>query len=136
MFGCPESPCSCQQTEVARNMGKRIFTLKESLELLPVVREITQAAVFQAQEIVERLEVSSSASEQEQLEERYGRVLRTWAARIMDLGPEVKGKWLVDFDSGDGIYYCWHHPEPTIEFFHDYDTGFAGRRPLGKLGLS
>jgi hypothetical protein len=117
-------------------MPKRIFTLKESLELLPQVQEITQAAVSQAEALVERLEMTTSPTEQEEIEERYGRVLRTWASRIMDLGPEVKGKWLVDFDSGDGIYYCWHHPEPTIEFFHDYDTGFAGRRPLGKLGLS
>lgn len=117
-------------------MSKRIFTLKESLELLPRVQEITQAAVSQAEALAERLEATSSVTEQQELEELYGRILRSWAARIIDLGPEVKGKWLVDFDSGDGIYYCWHHPEPTIEFFHDYDTGFAGRRPLGKLGLS
>lgn len=117
-------------------MPKRIFTLRESLELLPRVQEITSVAVSQAEAVAERLEVTTSSSEQQDLEERYDRILRTWAARIMELGPEVKGMWLVDFDSGDGIYYCWHHPEPTIEFFHDYDTGFAGRRPLGKLGLS
>jgi hypothetical protein len=53
----------------------------------------------------------------------------------MELGVLVKGMWLVDFDSGDGIYYCWQHPEPTIEYFHDYGSGFAGRRPLGRLGI-
>jgi len=39
--------------------------------------------------------------------------------------------WLVDFDSGDGIYYCWRHPEASLEYFHEYGAGFAGRRPLG-----
>src|SRR5438045_3726832 len=42
---------------------------------------------------------------------------------------EVKGLWLVDFDSGAG-YYCWHYPEPALEYFHGYDEGFPGRVKL------
>jgi hypothetical protein len=40
---------------------------------------------------------------------------------------------LVDFPSLDGeeeIYLCWEEGEPEIAFWHDLETGFAGRRPL------
>ena len=32
----------------------------------------------------------------------------------------------VDFDSGAG-YWCWRWPEESLDYFHDYETGFAGR---------
>ena len=49
---------------------------------------------------------------------------------VRNLGVEVKGLWLADFDSGDGYYYCWKLGEDDIEHFHRYETGFAGRRPI------
>ncbi len=45
------------------------------------------------------------------------------------LGAEVKGLWLVDWDSGDG-YFCWRFPEAALAFFHTYEEGFAGRLPV------
>jgi hypothetical protein len=41
---------------------------------------------------------------------------------------------LVDFPSlraGQEVYLCWEEGEAEIGFWHDPDTGFAGRRPLG-----
>ena len=117
-------------------MSKRIFTLKESIDLLPRVQEITRAAVARAEEVLRTLEDTADARARQELEKRYQHVVRDWAEDITHLGAEVKGLWLVDFDSGDGLYYCWRHPEPQLEYFHDYETGFAGRRPLGRLGLN
>jgi hypothetical protein len=40
---------------------------------------------------------------------------------------------LVDFPSlrdGHEIYLCWIDGESGIEFWHELDAGFAGRRPL------
>ncbi len=40
---------------------------------------------------------------------------------------------LVDFPSVNGeeeIYLCWEEGETEIAFWHDLETGFAGRRPL------
>jgi hypothetical protein len=40
---------------------------------------------------------------------------------------------LVDFPSlrdGHEIYLCWIDCESDIEFWHELDAGFAGRRPL------
>ena len=53
-------------------------------------------------------------------------LLETWAEKIRGLGAEVKGPWLVDFDSGAG-YYCWKWPEEGLGFFHGYEEGFSGR---------
>lgn len=49
-----------------------------------------------------------------------------WAREMEALGLDVKGPWLVDFDTGSG-YYCWKWPEVELAHFHGYDEGFAGR---------
>jgi hypothetical protein len=41
---------------------------------------------------------------------------------------------LVDFPAlrdGREIYLCWEEGEEEIAFWHEPDTGFAGRKPLG-----
>jgi len=61
--------------------------------------------------------------------EEYQRTIMEWAESVVALGVEVKGIWLVDFDSGGG-YYCWRYPEPALEYFHGYEEGFSGRVKL------
>jgi hypothetical protein len=44
---------------------------------------------------------------------------------------------LVDFPAlrdGEEIYLCWEEGEPEIGFWHDLDTGFAGRQLLDEDG--
>ncbi len=98
-------------------MPKRIFTYEEATALLPEAQRITTEAV-------ERVEEMDSEEPED-----YQRVVTDWAEAIMDLGIEVKGLWLIDFDSGAG-YYCWKYPEPALEHFHSYDEGFGGRVKL------
>ncbi len=55
-------------------------------------------------------------------------------------GLEAKGiilkgltEGLVDFPAvreGREIYLCWKIPEQKIEFWHDINSGFAGRKPI------
>jgi hypothetical protein len=56
-------------------------------------------------------------------------------AEIQALGCEVKGieEGLVDFRSemdGRVIYLCWKLGESSIDWWHELETGFAGRQPL------
>jgi hypothetical protein len=102
-----------------RPARKRTFKLEEARALLPRVQQITSDAVLR----YARLEGGDEAEE-----ERVG-VVRDWAREVVALGAEIKGLWLVDFDSGAG-YYCWKYPEPALEYFHGYEEGFAGRLPL------
>jgi regulator of sirC expression with transglutaminase-like and TPR domain len=98
---------------------KKIFTLDEARSLLPAVKALTSDAVFKFARLAESEEAE---------EERQG-VVGEWAREILALGAEIKGLWLVDFDSGAG-YYCWKYPETSLEYFHGYEEGFAGRLPL------
>ncbi|HYC88449.1 MAG TPA: DUF2203 family protein [Thermoanaerobaculia bacterium] len=98
-------------------MPKRIFSYEQAVALLPEVRRITGEAV-------ERVENTLSDEPA-----AYESIVTEWANAIMAMGIEVKGLWLIDFDSGAG-YYCWQHPEPALEYFHGYEEGFGGRVKL------
>lgn len=110
--------------------SKRIFSYDEALSLFPVVRDLTAAAVRQIEalttNVASREELDDRRTE---LEDERERIVNAWAQEVMSLGCEVKGLWLVDWDSGDG-YYCWRFPEQAIGFFHSYEEGFTGRIPI------
>ncbi len=98
-------------------MPKKLFTYEDACALLPEVQRLTGVAVEQVEQI------------EEAEPEVYQQIVADWAESVMALGIEVKGLWLVDFDSGGG-YYCWKHPEPALEYFHGYEEGFGGRVKL------
>lgn len=98
-------------------MPGKIFSYEDACALLPEVQRLTSVAVEQIEQI------------EEEDPEVYQRIVVDWAESVMSLGIEVKGLWLVDFDSGGG-YYCWKYPEPALEYFHGYDEGFGGRVKL------
>lgn len=98
-------------------MPKKIFSYEDACALLPEVQRLTDVAVQQ----VDRIDDAAP--------EVYQTIVEEWAESVMALGIEVKGLWLVDFDSGGG-YYCWKYPEPALEFFHGYEEGFGGRVKL------
>lgn len=68
----------------------------------------------------------SEATSAEQQEAAVAAIVEQWARDMEALGVEVKGAWLVDFDSGAG-YYCWRWPEEELAYFHAYDEGFDNR---------
>jgi hypothetical protein len=113
-----------------RATGKRIFTYDEAVNTFPLVRDLTAAAVRQMEALINGVNSREDLdARREELEEARERIVLAWAQQITAIGCEVKGVWLVDWDSGDG-YYCWRHPEQAISFFHTYDEGFAGRIPI------
>ena len=110
--------------------SRHVFSYEEALALFPVVRDRTDAAVRQVEAMVNQVQSRDEMElRKEELESAYRSIVERWTAEIESLGCEVKGVWLVDWDSGDG-YYCWRYPEPTLGHFHGYDEGFAGRVPV------
>ena len=98
--------------------------------MLPRVRALTERAaqeVDQLSSAIHRLGETDPARAPT-LAELEG-VVTGWTGQLQGLGLEVKGLWLVDFDTGDG-YYCWKYPEVTILHYHGYDEGFAGRMKI------
>lgn len=109
---------------------KKVFSYDEAISLFPHVRDLTESAVKQIEALVNTLESRDELETRRgELEEARERIFRLWAQEVHSLGAEVKGLWLVDWDSGDG-YYCWRFPETALSFFHTYEEGFAGRLPI------
>ena len=55
--------------------------------------------------------------------------------KVQELGCEVKDidQGLVDFRTerhGREVYLCWKLGEPAVRWWHELETGFAGRHPL------
>ncbi|HSY47559.1 MAG TPA: DUF2203 family protein [Thermoanaerobaculia bacterium] len=98
---------------------RKVFTYEEAARLLPEAQRITASAVAEVESLEEN-ESAAAASEQ---------IITAWAGAIIELGIEVKGLWLIDFDNGSG-YYCWQHPEASLQYFHGYEEGFGGRVKL------
>ena len=61
--------------------------------------------------------------------------LDAFRAELAALGVEFKGYdlGLVDFPCEMGgriVYLCWRLGEPSVQYWHEVDAGFTGRRPL------
>ena len=103
---------------------KKTFTYAEAQALLPEVRDLTQEACTTLERV--RADMIEQGATEEKISEQVDRIGSAWARALVSRGLEVKGLWLVDFDNGSG-YYCWSHPETSLQFFHSYEDGFRGR---------
>ena len=109
---------------------RKTFTLDEARALLPRIRQITDRAAEEMSELAREIRgLSEGDTRRTMLEQEYVERLNDWAGEIQDVGAEVKGMFLVDFDNGEG-YYCWKWPEPDLVHFHGYEEGFAGRMKI------
>lgn len=127
----------------------RLFTLAEALDLLPTVRRL----IVEMQARKQAVEAQSAALEgligrtagnghlagevaaARRGLERAGEELQALMNELASLGVELKGidEGLVDFPSTRErrvVYLCWRQGEETIAFWHELETGFAGRQPL------
>ena len=114
---------------------KRIFSIAEARELLPIVRRVTEEANVRIKNLLSLLEAvrDRDTEKAKDLEEKINRHVSEWQTKIAKLGAEGKGLWLVDFDCGTG-YYCWKFPEDSLDHFHSYTEGFQARVKMGDLG--
>lgn len=109
---------------------KRVFSYEEALASFPRVHHLTRAAVAQIEALVNRVQSREEMeSRRAEIEAACHQIIGVWTAEVTSLGCEVKGLWLVDWDSGDG-YYCWRYPEEALGHFHSYEDGFGGRVPI------
>ena len=109
----------------------RIFTLDEARAMMPQVKSITDPVYTLAASLAEELSQAEDANDEDRAEvlrDRLQTLVQSWQQSMQDLEAEVKGLWLVDFDSGDG-YWCWAYPEELLRYWHSYEGGFRSRVP-------
>lgn len=122
-----------QIPQIGSCQNPRVFTLKEAEVIFPLVRRITADAYAELEPIKRQLEnLLPSDPRLPAVERQYETIVKRWVSKLERLGLVIKGLWLVDFDTGDG-YLCWKFPELRLAHYHDYSTGFAGRRPLPEI---
>jgi hypothetical protein len=131
----------------------RLFTLDEANALLPRVRELAESLQARAARLdalqaqLGALRAQKHRGEhpvqgesrlvQEVLGEtaRIGVEMRGEIEALLALGCELKDvrTGLVDFRTRRDdrtVYLCWRLGEGDIRYWHELDTGFAGRQPL------
>jgi hypothetical protein len=124
----------------------KLFTIEEANALLPTVRGI----VRQVQRAYKRIAASQDAARIAADRAKLGgggiaggsgyvvalSELAEHAGRLEALGVQLKdyGRGLIDFPSlreGSVVLLCWQMGEgDRLEWWHDTEAGFAGRRPL------
>ena len=129
--------------------GRRLFTLAGARALLPLVRPILTKLADQKRDldaIQDRLikitpqmrgdghRVEALALEH-RLEELVDQLTQGMHS-LERLGVELKDidNGIVDFPAmrdGRVVLLCWRLGEADITHWHEAETGFAGRRPLG-----
>jgi hypothetical protein len=132
---------------------KRLFTLEEANQRLPLVKAIVQDIVDLFRDVQQRRErltsvkqlrgegTSSSrfhSEETEQIEEEIHKdeeKLAEFVRELHELGVEFKDPvlGLVDFPAQMDdrvVHLCWKLDEPEVQFWHELDAGFSGRQLL------
>jgi hypothetical protein len=129
----------------------RTFTPDEANALLPTVRPLVETMVnakrslddaqAAADEVSTRISGNGGGLPPAQLAEVHDEVARRAAElagvleEIQELGVMVKDldTGLIDFPSvreGRDVLLCWRLGEDEVAFWHGFEDGFAGRRPI------
>lgn len=132
-------------------MPDRYLTLDEAREHIPWLAQLfadlkplrarAQELGGETRALEQRIGSNGGSTTRDRLEqqrtllEEVAAQINEKADAISEKGILVKGvePGLVDFPSlreGREVYLCWREGEAGIDFWHEVNTGFAGRQPL------
>jgi hypothetical protein len=121
-----------------------LFTVEEANALLPTLQELLNDLTLHRDALREKaphLEPilrAAKANGGGRIGSEYGvEAYNLYLAmeRIRELGVLLKDldMGLLDFPherDGRVVFLCWHPPEERVEYWHEIETGYAGRQPL------
>lgn len=126
----------------------QLFTVDQANRTLPLVRRIVEDVVREHrrwQEAIVELDLVGSAARPEIPDSRIAvieqkiqgiaRDIDAFQRELEGLGIQLKDRriGLIDFPSeldGRPMLLCWQLGETSVQFWHDLDSGYAGRQPL------
>lgn len=127
------------------------FTIEDANRTLPLVRRIVgdvvrdywrwQEKIREFEEVAANRivgEPNENADRLEQEAQQLARDIDGYVAEIRELGVQMKGfdTGLVDFPGeidGRPVLLCWQLGEESVQYWHEENAGFAGRRPLPSI---
>jgi hypothetical protein len=126
----------------------QLFTVDHANRTLPLVRRIVedvvrshgrwQEAIIELDLLVPGMRADSPDPRATALEREIQSIARDidqFQGELDALGIQLKDRriGLIDFPSemdGRRVLLCWRLGEPSVQFWHDEQGGYAGRRPL------
>src|ERR1700679_1838439 len=118
-------------------MSERFFTPKEANQNLPLVKKIVEDIISKGKEAKILLTMTGTHYEREGKLVEIEHQIKNLMAQLENMGCYYKD-WnfeigLVDFPAiihGQEALLCWRSDEPQVVWFHGYEDGYAGRRPV------
>jgi hypothetical protein len=126
----------------------QLFTVEQANRTLPLVRRIVEDVVREHrvwQEKILALDLLASGVRADLPDPRaaalerdilaLAREIEGFEAELTSLGIQLKDRriGLIDFPcelDGRRVLLCWRLGEPSVQYWHDENAGYAGRQPL------
>ena len=126
----------------------QLFTVDHANRTLPLVRRIVedivrehrrwQEAIFELDLLVSGARADMPDARAVALEREVQTIARDidqFQGELEALGIQLKDRriGLIDFPSemdGRRVLLCWRLGEPSVQYWHDEQSGYAGRQPL------
>jgi hypothetical protein len=115
----------------------KFFTPEEAKRTLPLVKRIIRD-IINSGEMMRTIasELNGSVIDDPEIQAIASNI-NGFITELEEIGCFYKD-WnftigLVDFPSiidGKEVMLCWRSDEPEIRYFHDMDSGYAGRKPI------
>jgi hypothetical protein len=127
------------------------FTIEEANRTLPLLRRIVgdvvrdywrwQEKVREYEEVAANRQLGEPNEDADRLEKEtldLARDIEGYISEIKQLGVEMKGidSGLVDFPAevnGRPVLLCWQLGEESVQYWHEENSGFAGRQPVASI---
>lgn len=134
-------------------MSERLFSIEEAEEMLtriePLVRTIAdnrRAVMHLTNDLIalqedarsdRKVEAATMVNKQTELDFLV-KIINESLEAIEEMGAQPKDldMGLIDFPAileGEPVLLCWKLGEESIGFYHSYDEGFSGRKPLQRV---
>ena len=113
----------------------KYFTPSEARKTLPLVRKIVKDILDTSREMRLVAEEVEGHAEKDPRIQKMADDIENFMAELEDIGCFFKD-WnfqigLVDFPAiidGKEVFLCWRSDEDDIMYYHEMETGFAGRK--------
>lgn len=115
----------------------KFFSPSEAIRTLPLVKKIVEDILNTTREMRLYAEEINGKIELYPFIKKMAENVEGFIKELEEIGCFYKD-WnftigLVDFPSvidGKEVFLCWRSDEETIKFYHDMDSGFAGRKSI------
>lgn len=125
-------------------MQDRVYTVAEANSMLPQVRALVQRMLTARANVVHmqpelwpavQAAVFNGGSKTVSEASRQIIAIQESIAALQALNIFVKdiNTGLIDFPAqrnGQLVFLCWQYDEPSVQFWHDIDSGFSGRQRI------